>query len=61
MTKPATKTIIGLLFTIAMLHLIRIILHIDVEVQNTLIPRWVSLTTFTVAVSLGVMLAHESD
>lgn len=61
MQKPVTKTIIGLLFTIAVIHLFRILLHIDIEVQNMLIPRWVSLTTFTVAVSLGVMLAHESD
>jgi len=61
MKKPATKTIIGLMFAVAAFHLLRIVLHLDIEVQNTLIPRWLSLVTFTISVSLGVLLAHESE
>lgn len=61
MHKPATKIIIGLLISIGIFHLLRILLHLDIQVENALIPRWASLATFAVAISLGVLLAHESE
>ncbi len=61
MHKPATKTVIALLFVVAILHLLRIILYLDITVADALMPRWASLATFTAAISLGVLVLHESE
>jgi len=60
MKKPATKAVIALLFVVALLHLARILLYLDISVEQMLIPRWASLATFASAIGLGVMVLDES-
>jgi len=61
MKKPATKAVIALLFVVALLHLARILLYLDISVEQMVIPRWASLVTFALAICLGVLILDESE
>ena len=60
MKKPATMTVVVFLCIIAALHLLRLALKIEVAVDGTLIPLWVSIFGILVPAGLALMLKRES-
>ena len=60
MKKPATLTVVLFLFIIAALHLLRLLLKVEVAVEGTLVPQWLSIFGILVPAGLAVMLKRES-
>jgi hypothetical protein len=60
MKKPFTWIAIGLLFTVSLIHLLRILGGWPVTINNWVVPMWVSIAAAIVAIVLAVLVAHES-
>jgi hypothetical protein len=61
MKKPISMTVIIFLFIVAALHVLRLVLKIEVAVDGTLLPQWISIFGILVPAGLAVMLKRESS
>lgn len=58
--KPLTKIAAVLLALVALLHLARVILNLELKVGSTEIPMWVSVGGFIIPLILSIGLWRES-
>jgi len=58
--KPFTKIASVLLALVALLHLARVILNMDLIVGNSEVPMWVSIGGFIIPLILSIGLWRES-
>lgn len=58
--KPFTTLAVVVFTLVAILHLLRILNHWDVEIAGTAMPMWASYLGLLVAVLLAVMVRRES-
>ena len=61
MKKPATLIAIVLLGLVAIAHLARLVLGVEVMVGGRLIPAWVSVPGFLVPAILSVLIWRERN
>ena len=58
--KPVSLIVSVLLLLIAVIHVLRIVFHVEVIVAGTIVPMWVSLIGGIVIAVLAVLLWRES-
>ena len=61
MKKPVTLIVIVLLCMVAIAHLTRLALGIEVSIRGWLVPQWVSVPGFLVIAALAVLLWRERN
>ncbi|MCA0154453.1 hypothetical protein [Winogradskyella vincentii] len=59
--KPYTKIVAVLLAVVALLHLLRVVLNLELSVDNAEIPIWVSVLGFIIPAVLSYGLVKESQ
>lgn len=57
--KPATRLTVILLLAIALLHLFRIVLQVEVNIDGAAVPMWASVIATVVPTALVVGLWRE--
>ncbi|WP_243286983.1 MULTISPECIES: hypothetical protein [Geothrix] len=58
--KPASFLATAFLGIVALAHLVRVILGLEVQIGRALIPSWMSLAAFLFCGALATMLYRES-
>ncbi len=58
--KPATTVAAILLFVVAVLHLLRLVLHVEWTINGTIIPMWVSIFGVLVPGGLAILMWREN-
>jgi len=58
--KPATLVATIFLFMVAILHLVRILFHVELTVNGAMVPMWVSLFGFLFTAGLAIMMWREN-
>ncbi len=58
--KPATLVATVFLFLVAILHLVRIFFHVELIVNGTMVPMWVSILGFLFTAGLATMMWREN-
>ena len=58
--KPVSLIVSVLLLLIAVIHLVRIVFHVEVIVAGAVVPMWMSVVGCVVTAVLAVLLWRES-
>ena len=58
--KPVSLIVSVLLLLIAVIHIVRIVFHVEVIVAGAVVPMWMSLVGCIVTAVLAVLLWRES-
>jgi len=58
--KPATLVATIFIFVVAVLHLVRIFLHVEVTVNGAMVPMWMSIVAFLFTGGLAIMMFREN-
>jgi len=61
MKKPVTLIVIVLLSIVAIAHLARLALGIEIAISGWLVPQWVSVPGFLVPAALAALLWRERN
>ena len=61
MKKPVSLIVAVLLGVVALMHLLRFILHVEVIVRGWPVPPWVSVPGFLVPAALAALLWRERN
>jgi hypothetical protein len=59
--KPFTRIAAVLFALIALIHLLRLFVGVEVVVHGVMVPQWVSIPGFIIAAGLAVMLWREAQ
>ncbi len=57
--KPAALITVIFLALVALLHLLRLVFHVELTVDGTIMPMWVSVFAFVGPAALAVWLRRE--
>ena len=60
MVKPFTRIAVVVFSLVALMHLLRLVFHWQVIVNNMIVPQWVSVPGFLIAGALAFMLMREA-
>jgi len=60
MQKPFTKLTVVFLFVIAIAHLARLVLQVELSIGGVTMPQWISVGGLAIPATLALMLNHES-
>jgi hypothetical protein len=58
--KPATLVGTIFIFVVAVLHLVRILLHVELTVNGVMVPMWMSIVAFLFTGGLAIMMFREN-
>ena len=58
--KPATLVSTIFLFVVAILHLVRILFHVELTVNGVIVPMWLSIFGFLFTAGLAIMMWREN-
>jgi hypothetical protein len=57
--KTASLVAIIFLVVVAIMHLLRLVLHVEVKVGSMIVPMWISIFAFVFTCGLAIMLWLE--
>ena len=60
MVKPFTRIAVVVFLLVAFMHLLRLLFHWQVIVNNMIVPQWVSVPGLVIAGALAFMLTREA-
>jgi hypothetical protein len=58
--KPATLIATIFISVVAVLHLVRIFLHVEVTVNGAMVPMWMSIIAFLFTGGLAILMWREN-
>ncbi|HEU0264341.1 MAG TPA: hypothetical protein VFR01_01285 [Geobacterales bacterium] len=58
--KPFTRISSGIFALIALVHLVRLFVGVEIVIHGVTVPQWVSIPGFVIAAGLSVMLWKEA-
>ncbi|MEN8258697.1 MAG: hypothetical protein ABFS09_12615 [Thermodesulfobacteriota bacterium] len=61
MRKPISMTVTFFLFMVSLLHVLRLVFHVNVSIGETAIPLWLSIFGAFIPAALAVLLRVEGQ